>query len=170
MCLRSIIIKSLFLLSLSLAQGPFNGYGIGTLQNWTSPSEAGASSIGLVPSYRNGIALSNPTTWHNLRFTFLSISYNGFESSLKNSENDNSLENLISENSALQRQIDLLKIELENSNKNGRQPVEPLETVELEDLRAELAKMKEEREEEKKELQSLYDQLSSALAGSGETV
>ena len=92
------------------------------------------------------------------------------ESSLQNSENDNSLENLISENSALQRQIDLLKIELENLNKNGRQPVEPLETVELEDLRAELAKIKEEREEEKKELQSLYDQLSSALAGSGETV
>ena len=92
------------------------------------------------------------------------------EFSLQNSENDNSLENLISENSALQRQIDLLKIELENLNKNGRQPVEPLETVELEDLRAELAKMKEEREEEKKELQSLYDQLSSALAGSGETV
>ena len=89
------------------------------------------------------------------------------ESSLQNSENDNSLENLISENSALQRQIDLLKIELENLNKNGRQP---LETVELEDLRAELAKMKEEREEEKKELQSLYDQLSSALAESGETV
>jgi septal ring factor EnvC (AmiA/AmiB activator) len=89
------------------------------------------------------------------------------ESSLQNSENDNSLENLISENSALQRQIDLLKIELENLNKNERQSVE---TVELEDLRAELAKMKEEREEEKKELQSLYDQLSSALAGSGETV
>ena len=86
------------------------------------------------------------------------------ESSLQNSENDNSLENLISENSALQRQIDLLKIELENSNKNEKQPVE------LEDLRAELSKMKEEREEEKKELQSLYDQLSSALAGSGETV
>lgn len=92
------------------------------------------------------------------------------ESSLQNSENDNSLENLISENSALQRQIDLLKIELENSNKNERQSVEPLETLEVEDLRAELAKMKEEREEEKKELQSLYDQLSSALAGSGETV
>ena len=92
------------------------------------------------------------------------------ESSLKNSENDNSLENLISENSALQRQIDLLKIELENSNKNEKQPVELVEPVELEDLRAELSKMKEEREEEKKELQSLYDQLSSALAGSGETV
>ena len=92
------------------------------------------------------------------------------ESSLQNSENDKSLENLISENSALQRQIDLLKIELENSNKNEKQPVELVEPVELEDLRAELSKMKEEREEEKKELQSLYDQLSSALAGSGETV
>jgi len=92
------------------------------------------------------------------------------ESSLQNSENDNSLENLISENSALQRQIDLLKIELENLNKNEKQPVELVEPVELEDLRAELSKMKEEREEEKKELQSLYDQLSSALAGSGETV
>ena len=66
--------------------------------------------------------------------------------------------------------FDLLKIELENSNKNESQFVEPLETLEVEDLRAELAKMKEEREEEKKELQSLYDQLSSALAGSGETV
>ena len=85
MCLLRSIIKLLCLLSLSLAQGPFNGYGIGALQNWTSPSEAGASSIGLVPSYRSGIALSNPTTWHNLRFTFLSISYNGFESSLENS-------------------------------------------------------------------------------------
>ena len=92
------------------------------------------------------------------------------ESSLQNSENDNSLENLISENSTLQRQIDLLKIELENLNKNEKQPVELVEPVELEDLRAELSKMKEEREEEKKELQSLYDQLSSALAGSGETV
>ena len=30
--------------------------------------------------------------------------------------------------------------------------------------------LKEEREQEKKELQSLYDQLSAALAASGETV
>ena len=78
----------------------------------------------------------------------LNDSLEQIESSFKNRENDNSLENLISENSALQRQIDLLKIELENLNKNGRQPVEPLETVELEDLRAELAKMKEETDVE----------------------
>jgi hypothetical protein len=39
------------------------------------------------------------------------------ETSLENSDNTNSLESLISENSSLQRQIDLLKIELENSKK-----------------------------------------------------
>ena len=75
------------IISTSLSQGYFNGYGVGDTQNWTSASVSGASSIGLVPSYRNNISLSNPTTWSNLKFTFLSISYNGFESSLKNSKN-----------------------------------------------------------------------------------
>jgi len=40
----------------------------------------------------------------------------------------------------------------------------------IEGLSAELSNLKEEREQEKKELQSLYDQLSAALAASGETV
>jgi len=54
------------------------------------------------------------------------------------------LESLFSENEGLKRQVDSLKVELSN--------------------------LKEEREQEKKELQSLYDQLSAALAASGETV
>ena len=66
------------------------------------------------------------------------------ETELENRENDISLETLISENEALKRQVDSLK--------------------------AELSDLKEEREQEKKELQSLYDQLSAALAASGETV
>ena len=66
------------------------------------------------------------------------------ETELENRENDSSLESLISENEGLKRQVDSLKAELVN--------------------------LKEEREQEKKELQSLYDQLSAALAASGETV
>jgi hypothetical protein len=54
------------------------------MQNWKSASEGGASSIGLVSSYRNNVSLSNPATWSSLKFTFLSISYNGFESFLMN--------------------------------------------------------------------------------------
>ena len=66
------------------------------------------------------------------------------ETELENRENDSSLESLISENEGLKRQVVSLKAELSN--------------------------LREEREQEKKELQSLYDQLSAALAASGETV
>ena len=79
-------------------------------------------------------------------------------------ENNGTLEALISENSDLKRQIDLLNVQLENLNKDNEG------NSNFEDLSTEIANLKVEREEEKKELQTLYDQLSSALAGSGEEV
>ena len=79
-------------------------------------------------------------------------------------ENNGTLEALISENSDLKRQIDLLTVQLENLNKDKE------ENSNFEDLSTEIANLKAEREEEKKELQTLYDQLSSALAASGEEV
>ena len=79
-------------------------------------------------------------------------------------ENNGALEALISENSDLKRQIDLLTVQLENLNKDKE------ENSNFEDLSTEIANLKAEREEEKKELQMLYDQLSSALAVSGEEV
>ena len=79
-------------------------------------------------------------------------------------ENNGALEGLISENSDLKRQIDLLTVQLENLNKDKE------ENSNFEDLSTEIANLKAEREEEKKELQMLYDQLSSALAVSGEEV
>ena len=66
------------------------------------------------------------------------------ETELENRGNDSSLESLISENEGLKRQVDSLKAEFSN--------------------------LRKEREQEKKDLQSLYDQLSAALAASGETV
>ena len=83
---------------------------------------------------------------------------------LENRANDSSLESLISENEGLKRQVDSLKAELENSSKDREAHSN------IEGLSAELSNLKEEREQEKKELQSLYDQLSAALAASGETV
>ena len=73
-----------FFISICFSQGPTNGYGIGSLQQWSSASAGGNSSLGMTPSYRSHISLSNPTTWSNLKFTFLSIGYNGFESTIKN--------------------------------------------------------------------------------------
>ena len=86
------------------------------------------------------------------------------ETGLENRENGNSLESLISENEGLKRQVDFLTAELENSSKDREADSN------IESLSAELSNLKEEREQEKKELQSLYDQLSAALAASGETV
>ena len=86
------------------------------------------------------------------------------ETKLENRENDSTLESLISENEDLKRQVDSLKAELENSSKDREAHLNS------EGLSAELSILKEEREQEKKELQSLYDQLSAALAASGETV
>ena len=74
------------------------------------------------------------------------------------------METLISENEGLKRQIESLKAELENSSKDDEAHLN------FENLSAELSILREEREQEKKELQSLYDQLSAALAASGETV
>ena len=79
-------------------------------------------------------------------------------------EDKSSMEALISENLNLKRQIEDLKAELENSNKDDEA------NLNFENLSAELNNLRAEREEEKKELQSLYDQLSSALAASEETV
>ena len=79
-------------------------------------------------------------------------------------ENNGAFEAVISENSDLKRQIDLLTVQLENLNKDNE------ENSNFEDLSTEIANLKAEREEEKKELQMLYDQLSSALAASGEEV
>ena len=79
-------------------------------------------------------------------------------------ENNGALEALISENSDLKHQIDLLTVQLENLNKDKEK------NSNFEDLSTEIANLKAEREEEKKELQTLYDQLSSALAVSVEEV
>ena len=84
MFLLKYVFRLIFFISLCLSQGPFNNYGIGDLQDWNSPSAGGSSSLGLVPSYRQNISLANPTTWPNLKYTFLSLSYNGFESTIKN--------------------------------------------------------------------------------------
>ena len=86
------------------------------------------------------------------------------ETKLENRENEDSFKSLISENEGLKRQIDSLKAELENSSKDNEAHSN------FEGLNAELANLREEREQEKKELQSLYDQLSAALAASEETV
>ena len=80
--------RNLYILLLAplllFGQGPMNGYGLGNIQTWRFPSQGGMTSLGLIPSFHKGVSLMNPSTWPQLKYTYLSIAYNGLESNLTN--------------------------------------------------------------------------------------
>ena len=88
------LIQILLFISFCIAQGPANSFGIGNHQKWSSPSQGGIGSVGLVPSFQNNVSLSNPVTWSNLKFTHLSVSYNGLESKIAKNNANNGFSNL----------------------------------------------------------------------------
>ena len=79
----------------------------------------------------------------------------------ENKEDANLSSSLMSENWGLKSQVKALKSELESLRKDT------IAHIDMESLSTELAALRAEREEEKKELQTLYDQLSSALSEEG---
>ena len=84
------------------------------------------------------------------------------EAVLDNKEDANLSSSLMSENLGLKSQIKALESELESLRKDNN-----MAHIGMESLNTELAALRTEREEEKKELQTLYDQLSSALSEEG---
>ena len=79
----------------------------------------------------------------------------------ENKEDANLSSSLMSENLGLKSQVKALESELESLPKDN------IAHIDMESLSTELAALRAEREEEKKELQTLYDQLSSALSEEG---
>ena len=79
----------------------------------------------------------------------------------ENKEDANLSSSLMSENLGLKSQVKALESELESLRKDN------IAHIDMESLSTELAALRAEREEEKKELQTLYDQLSSALFEEG---
>jgi dynactin complex subunit len=79
----------------------------------------------------------------------------------ENKEDTNLSSSLMSENLGLKSQVKALESELESLRKDN------IAHIDIESLSTELAALRAEREEEKKELQTLYDQLSSALSEEG---
>jgi uncharacterized coiled-coil DUF342 family protein len=83
------------------------------------------------------------------------------EAVLDNKEDANLSSSLMSENLGLKSQVKALESELESLRNDN------MAHIDMESLNTELAALRAEREEEKKELQTLYDQLSSALSEEG---
>ena len=80
------------------------------------------------------------------------------EAVLDDKENADLSSSLMSENLGLKSQVKALESELESLRNDD------MAHIDMESLNTELAALRAEREKEKKELQTLYDQLSSALS------
>ena len=80
----------ILLISGLLGQSTMNGYGYGMFSQNNESASLGSGSVGLVPSFQNNVSLSNPSTWHNMPFTFLSLSFEGQRNSFGNQSVNNS--------------------------------------------------------------------------------
>jgi len=73
MLIRSFLI--ILLTSISFSQNLMSGYGYGSSKFQNSPTSL-ALSNSLLPSFKNNVSLSNPSSWHNLAFVHLNTSAN----------------------------------------------------------------------------------------------
>ena len=71
------------LVSLGISQGRMNGIGVGHFNKYQGVQNALSGAVELAPSFQNNVSLTNPSTWHNLKFAYLSISYSGNENVIR---------------------------------------------------------------------------------------
>ena len=69
-------------LSLLVGQGTMNGFGLGHFYENQGITSAGNGLNSLVPGFQSNVSLSNPSTWHHLKYTHLSLSYSGDENTI----------------------------------------------------------------------------------------
>ncbi len=77
------------LITISYSQGKMNAYGLGHFYSNQGVRNAMDGIASLTPSSSENINFSNPSTWHNFRYTFLSLSYSGSQNSLNDNQNIN---------------------------------------------------------------------------------
>ncbi len=77
MWLRRLLL--LISISVSFSQSIHNAYGLGEINLNHNASSLAMSSRGIIPSFAEGISLSNPVTWNNLKFAYLASNYSGNE-------------------------------------------------------------------------------------------
>ena len=69
-------------LSFLVGQGKMNGFGLGHFYENQGITNAGNGLNSLVPGFQSNVSLSNPSTWHHLKYTHLSLSYSGDENTI----------------------------------------------------------------------------------------
>ncbi len=69
-----------FYLSFCFSQGKMNAFGIGHYYHFQGIGNAADGISNINPTFQSDVSLSNPSTWHDLDYSFLTISYSGNES------------------------------------------------------------------------------------------
>lgn len=72
---NKIFILAIVLISTLFSQSLLNGYGFGKKIDFYDAASLGISSTGLLPSFKKGVSLQNPSTWKNLNFTYFTGTY-----------------------------------------------------------------------------------------------
>lgn len=72
---NKILAVTILVISSLTGQTLLNGYGLGLKNNDYDSASLGISSSGIVPSFGKDVALQNPSTWHNLGFTYFTGTY-----------------------------------------------------------------------------------------------
>lgn len=72
---NKIFILAIVLISTLFSQSLLNGYGFGKKIDIYDAASLGISSTGLLPSFKKGVSLQNPSTWKNLNFTYFAGTY-----------------------------------------------------------------------------------------------
>ncbi len=94
MWLRTNTIITVLLISFGMSQSILNTNGIGMIDLNQDAASNGTSSYGLLPSYREGISISNPVTWHHLPYTYLNFGYTATTSSISDPAVTNNMSGL----------------------------------------------------------------------------
>tara|TARA_B100000686_G_C16806098_1_gene990592 strand:- start:15587 stop:16873 length:1287 start_codon:yes stop_codon:yes gene_type:complete len=76
MSFRSITIIITFFISIVYCQGLINVFGLGHFVDNESSMNAGQGLNKILPAYKKNVSILNPSTWPNLKYTQLSMSYN----------------------------------------------------------------------------------------------
>jgi len=80
----------LLFLSALFSQSTMSGYGYGMFSQNDEAAIVGSGSVGLLPSFKNDVSLSNPSTWHKLSFTYLNTSFESQSNKFGSSSSKNS--------------------------------------------------------------------------------
>ena len=79
-----VVLFSLFaLLSVGFSQSLMNAFGIGSPASNFDAASMGTSPMSLLPSFQEGVSISNPVTWSQLHYTYLTGTYGGQQSEIQ---------------------------------------------------------------------------------------